>query len=172
MKNIAIDSDVFVSSEIDTESNHKESKEFVEYILANKIKNIFFFTSIFTFLELACAMIRRTNNKDRAYSLLYRIGRSWKSVINPIPFFSSKKQITPTSFSRNLIDDLIETAIKFNARAGDAIQTQAVLENQIDCFVTWNKKDFVALEKEIKDFRVLSPSEALQEIKKLNGMLA
>ncbi|MFA5856891.1 MAG: hypothetical protein WC867_06010 [Candidatus Pacearchaeota archaeon] len=166
MKNIAIDSDVIVASEIDNEPNHKESKEFMEYILSVKIKNIFFFTSIFTFLELASAMIRRTKNKDKTYSLLYRITKSWKKVINPLPFSSSKKQITPSTFSRELVDNLIETAIKFNTKSGDTIQSQAISENQIDCFVTWNKKDFIILEKNIPNFKVLNPKEILAELKK------
>lgn len=165
MKNIAIDSDVIVASEINTEQNYKKSKEFMEYILSSKIKNIFFFTSIFTFLELASAMIRRTKNKDKTYSLLYRITKSWKKIINPLPLSSSKKQITPNTFSRDLIDNLIETTIKFNTKSGDTIQSQAILENQIDCFVTWNKKDFLKLEKQIKDFEVLNPKEMLEKLK-------
>jgi len=167
MKNIAIDSDVIVASEIAIESNHKDSKEFMDYILSDKLKDVFFFTSIFTFLELGSAMIRRTKDKDKAYSLLYRITPSWKNVINPLPLSISKKQITPNTFSRNLIDSLIETAIKFNTKSGDTIQTQAILENQIDCFITWNKKDFVILEKNIPNFKVLNPKEMLSELKNL-----
>lgn len=165
MKNIAIDSDVIVASEINKESHHQESKEFMEYVLSTKIKNIFFFTSIFTFLELASAMIRRTKNKDKTYSLLYRISKSWKKVINPLPLSSSKKQITPNTFSRDLVDNLIETAIKYNTKSGDTIQSQAIIENQIDCFVTWNKKDFILLEKKIDNFKVLTPKEFLSKIK-------
>lgn len=168
MKNIAIDSDVIVSSEISSESNHKESKKFMDYILSIKIKDIFFFTSIFTFLELASAMIRRTKNKDKTYSLLYRITKSWKKVINPLPLSSSKKQVTPNTFSRDLVDNLIETAIKYNTKSGDTIQSQAIIENQIDCFVTWNKKDFILLEKKISNFKVLTPTEFLCEVKKKN----
>ena len=164
MKNIAIDSDVFVASEIKTETNHKESKEFIEHIISNKLKNVFFFTSIFTFLELASAMIRRTNNKDKTYSLLYRITKSWKKTINPLPFSSSKKQISPNTFSKDLVDNLIETAIKFNTKSGDTIQSQAILENQIDCFITWNKKDFIILGKKIPNFKVLNPTEFLDKI--------
>ncbi len=166
MKNIAIDSDVIVASEIDNETNHKESKEFMDYILSQKVKDVFFFTSLFTFLELASAMIRRTKNKDKTYSLMYRISKSWKKVINPLPFSSSKKQITPNTFSRDLVDNLIETAIKYNTKSGDTIQSQAILENQIDCFITWNKKDFKILEKSIPNFKVLNPKEIITELKK------
>jgi len=164
MKNISIDSDVFIASEISTEPNHKKSKEFMEYILSNKLKDMFFFTSIFTFLELASAMIRRTNDKDKPYSLLYRITNSWKKTINPLPLTSSKKQVSANTFSKEVVDNLIETAIKFNTKSGDTIQSQAILENQIDCFITWNKKDFLRLQKKIKDFKVLNPSEFLDKI--------
>ncbi len=164
MKNIAIDSDVIVASEIEGEANHKESKEFMDYVLTCKSKKVSFFTSIFTFLELASAMIRRTKDKDKAYSLLYRITKSWRKTINPLPFSSSKKQISPQAFSRELIDNFIETAIKFNEKSGDAIQCQAIVENQIDCFVTWNLKDFTILEQTIPNFKVLTPKQAVQEI--------
>ncbi|MEX2017603.1 MAG: hypothetical protein WD876_03970 [Candidatus Pacearchaeota archaeon] len=167
MKNISIDSDVIISSEIETESNHKKSKEFMEHILTKKIKEIFFFTSIFTFLELGSAMMRRTKDKDKTYSLLYRISRSWKKIINPIPLSISKNKINPNIFSRDLIDDLIETSIKFNTRTGDTIQIQAILDGQIDCFITWNKKDFRVLERIIPHFRVLTPGEFLIEIGKM-----
>jgi len=168
MKNIAIDSDVIVASEIDNESNHSESKKFMEYIINNSLE-VSFFTSIFTFLELGSAMIRRTKDKDKAYSLLYRLNRTWKKKINPLPLSSSKKQVTPSVFSRELIDGLIETAIKFNTKSGDTIQTQAILENQIDCFITWNKKDFENLEKSISGFKVLTPTEILDEIEKIKN---
>ena len=164
MKNIAIDSDVIVSSEIKKESNHLKSKEFMIEVLSNKLGSMYFFTSIFTFLELASAMKRRTKNKDKTYSLLYRITKSWKDKINPLPFSSLKKQISPKGFSTMIIDDWIETAIKFNSKSGDTIQIHTLVENQIDCFITWNKKDFILLKKKIKDFEVLTPAEFLNKI--------
>ncbi|MEK6888812.1 MAG: hypothetical protein AABW80_01760 [Nanoarchaeota archaeon] len=168
MKNIAIDTDVIVASEIDNEPNHKDSKDFMEYILSNNLKEIYFFTSIFTFLELGSAMIRRTKDKDKAYSLLYQIRRSWKKIINPLPLSINKKQITVSKFSQDWIDELIETAIKFKTKSGDTIQTQAILENQIDCFITWNKRDFIGLENAIKGFKVFTPTEILSELNKIN----
>jgi len=170
MKNIAIDTDVIVASEIDKEENYKESKKFMKYILENNLGDVSFFTSIFTFLELGSAMIRRTKDKDKTYSLLYRITKSWKNIINPLPLSASKRSMSPSSFSKNWIDDLIETSIKFNSKSGDTIQIQTALENQIDCFITWNKRDFISLEKQIKGFKVFTPTEVLEEIKKVENI--
>jgi len=170
MKNVGIDSDVIIASEIVQEPNHQESKKFMDYLLNNSLENVFFFTSIFTFIELCSAMIRRTKDKDKTYSLLYRITKSWKNKINPLPLSINKKQISISKFSQDWIDKLIETAIKFNSKSGDTIQIQTILENQIDCFITWNKKDFICLEKQIKGFNVFTPTEILEEIKKTENI--
>jgi hypothetical protein len=69
-----------VASEIDNEKNHLESKKFMDYVLQSKKTDMKFFTSVFTFLELASAMIRRTKKQDKAYSLLYRVRNSWKKL--------------------------------------------------------------------------------------------
>lgn len=82
MLNIAIDSDIIISSEIVNESFHTESKKFMEFVLGNKNKELTFFTSIFSFVELASAMNRRTKDSDKAYSLLYRITNSWKKAMD------------------------------------------------------------------------------------------
>lgn len=170
MKNVAIDTDVIVASEIDNEKNHLESKKFRDYVLDSNAEELSFFTSIFTFLELASAMNRRTKDNDKAYSLVYRITRSWKDKINPLPLSSYKKSMTPNSFSKKWIDDLIETSIKFNSKSADTIQIQTILENQIDCFITWNKKDFLRLEKEIEGFKIFNPTEFLEEINKIEDI--
>ena len=78
---IYIDSNIIIASEIRSEKHHKESKNFMAYVLDNKNPDIGFSTSIFTFLELASAMRRRTKNKDRAYSLLYKVRNLWKNSI-------------------------------------------------------------------------------------------
>jgi len=170
MKNIGIDTDVIVASEISSEENHKESKRFMDYLLKTNLEDMFFFTSIFTFLELGSAMIRRTKDKNKAYSLLYRVNKSWKNKINPLSLSPNKKSVSISSFSQNWIDDLIETSIKFKSKSGDTIQIQAILDNQIDCFITWNKKDFIKLEKEIVGFKVYNPTEVLEEIRKIDGV--
>ena len=167
MTNIAIDSDVIVASQIENEGNHAESKKFMDFILTNKINELYYFTSIFTFLELASAMIRRTKDQDKAYSLLYKIRTNWKEMINPLPLLDSKKALSSKAFSTNLIDKLIETSIKFGTKSGDTIQAQAIVENQIDFFVTWNKKDFIELEKQIPNFKVLTPTEMFDQIIKM-----
>jgi len=170
MKNIGIDTDVIVSSQISSEVNHKESKRFMDYILKSNLEEMFFFTSIFTFLELSSAMIRRTRDKNKVYSLLYQLNKSWKDKLNPIPLTSFKKSMSPITFSKNWIDRLIDTAVKFKSKSADTIQIQTILENQIDCFITWNKKDFIQLEKEIRGFKVYTPTEVLDEISKIDDI--
>lgn len=159
--NIYIDSNVIVASEIRGEKHHQESKEFMKYVLGNKNPNIAFFTSVFTFLELASAMIRRTRDKNKAYSLLYRIRNSWKDLINPLPPIPPRKL---TSFTR-LVDTLIETSIKFHTPAGDSIHAQTVAETEIDYLITWNKEHFSDMEKQIENLKVLTPTELLEELK-------
>ena len=142
----------------------------MDYILKSNLEEMFFFTSIFTFLELSSAMIRRTRDKNKVYSLLYQLNKSWKDKLNPIPLTSFKKSMSPITFSKNWIDRLIDTAVKFKSKSADTIQIQTILENQIDCFITWNKKDFIQLEKEIRGFKVYTPTEVLDEISKIDDI--
>jgi len=158
---VYIDSDVIVASELKEEQCFSESKRFMEYVLKSRIPDTTFFTSVFTFLELASAMIRRTRNKDKAYSLVYQIRSSWKDSIKPYPPLPPKKL---TSFSR-LVDTLIETSIKFRTPSGDTIHAQTAAQYEIDYFITWNKDHFLGMEREIKNLKILNPTEALAEFK-------
>lgn len=162
MIEVYIDSDVIVASEITDEQCHQESKEFMEYVLGSKKLDITFFTSVFTFVELASAMIRRTNNKDKAYSLLYRIRNSWKDSIKPLPPIPQENR----AYFTKLVDTLVETSIRFRTPSGDTIHAQTVAGHEICYLVTWNKKHFSDMEKQIKDLRVLTPLEALDEFRK------
>lgn len=162
MINIYIDSDVIVASEIEEEAYCEESKKFMEYVLRSENSDITFITSVFTFLELASAMIRRTKDEHKAYSLLYRIKSSWKDSIKPVPPIPPKKL---TSFTR-LIDTFIETSIKFRTPSGDTIHAQTAAWHEIDYLITWNKKHFSHMEKQIKNLRVLTPTEVSEEFKK------
>mgnify|MGYP001591756895 CR=1 FL=1 len=159
--NVYIDSDVMVASEIKGERNHIESKKFMEYVLKSKKADVMFFTSIFTFLELASAMIRRTNKPDKAYSLLYRVRKSWKKFINPLP---PMEKIT--SFT-SLIDELIETSINFKTPAGDTIHAHTYANNKMDYFITWNTKHFNGMKKSIKKIKILTPTDILKEFEKI-----
>jgi predicted nucleic acid-binding protein len=159
---IYIDSDVIVASEIANENNHKESKKFMEYVLADKSKDTTYYTSVFSFLELASAMVRRTNNNDKAYSLLYRIRNSWKKSIKPLPPIPSRRR---TSFTE-LVDTLIETSIKYRTPAADTIHAQTISGYEIDYVVTWNKRHFSCLERQFPNLKVLTPTEILTEFAK------
>lgn len=163
MIEIYIDSNVIVASEIEEEEHHQKSKEFMEYVLASEGTDTIFFTSIFTFLELASAMIRRTDDKNKAYSLLYRIGKSWKESIKPVPPILPKQL---TSFGR-LVDRLVETAVEFNTPSADTIHAQTVALYGFPYLVTWNKKDFSEMEKQISELKVLTPNEMLEELRKI-----
>ena len=161
-KNIYIDSNVIVSSEIEEEKYHTESKDFMSYVTEKKHPNFIFFTSVFTSLELASAMIRRTHSQDKVYSLLYRTKNIWKHSINPLAPMPPKEM---TSFTR-LIDDLIETTVKFNTPAGDTIHAHTAALFEMHYFVTWNKDHFLELERQLSGVKVLYPNEMLSELKK------
>lgn len=165
MISIYIDSDVIVAAEMEDEQNHMESKKFMDYVVKHDNPDATFITSIFTFLELASAMIRRTNDEDKAYSLLYRIGKSWKDSIKPVLPMPTKKL---TSLQR-LVDRLVETAIKFHTPSGDTIHAQTAAWHEVDYLITWNKKDFSEMEKQIQGLKLLNPSEALDIFTKLKA---
>ncbi len=159
---VYLDSDVIVAAEIDNEQNHTESQKFMDFILKQEHRDIIFITSVFTFLELASAMIRRTNDEHRAYSLLYRIRNVWKGSIKPVPPMPPKKL---TSFT-TLVDRLAETSIKFHTPSGDTIHAQTAAWHEVDYLVTWNKKHYLYMEKQLEDLRVLTPTEAIDEFNK------
>jgi len=163
MINIYIDSDVIVAAEMEDEQNHDESKKFMDYILGTENPDTNFITSVFTFLELASAMIRRTNSKDKTYSLLYRVRDLWKYKIRPVPPMPPKKL---TSFPR-LVNSLVETSVKFHTKSGDTIHAQTAAWHAIDYLITWNKRDFSHLEEQIESLKVMTPTELLEEFKKL-----
>ena len=163
MIEIYIDSNVIVASEIEEEEHHQKSKDFMEYVLESEGTDTIFFTSIFTFLELASAMIRRTDDKNKAYSLLYRIGKSWKESIKPMPPILPEQL---TSFGR-LVDRLVETAVEFHTPSADTIHAQTVALYGFPYLVTWNKKDFSEMEKQISELKVLNPTEMLDELRNI-----
>jgi len=163
MINIYIDTDVIVAAEMEDEQNHEESRKFMDYVLETENPDTTFITSVFTFLELAAAMIRRTNDEDKAYSLVHRVGRSWKESIKPVPPMPSKKL---TSFTR-LVDRLVETSVKFHTKAGDTIHAQTAAWHKVDYLITWNTKDFSRMEQQLESLTVMTPTELLGEFKKL-----
>lgn len=165
MINIYIDSDVIVAAEIEGEQNHEESKKFMDYVLEIENPDTTFITSIFTFLEIASAMIRRTNDKDKAYSLVHRVGRSWKwkKSIKPVPPIPPKEL---TSF-RRLVDRLIDTSVEFHTTSGDTIHAQTAAWHEIDYLITWNTKHYSHMEQQLKSLTVMTPTKLLEEFKKL-----
>jgi len=163
MINIYIDTDVIVAAKMEDEQNHKESKKFLDYVLGTENPDTTFITSVFTFLELASAMIRRTKNQHRTYSLLYQIKNSWKDSIKPVLPMPTKKL---TSFSR-LVDRLVETAIKFRTPSGDTIHAQTAAWHETDYLITWNTKHYSYMKKQLKSLKVMTPTKLLEELNKL-----
>jgi hypothetical protein len=158
--NVYIDSNVIVSAEIPAERNHKESKRFMDFVLSVRLPDVNYVTSVFTFLELASAMIRRTKSQHRTYSLLYRIQKTWKDSIRPYPPLEPARS---TSYTR-LVDSLAETAIRFRTPTGDSIHAQTVALYRFDFLVTWNVRHFAEMPKRIKKLKILTPPEMLAEI--------
>lgn len=152
---IYIDSNVIVASELDDEKQHAESREFMQRVLGTREPDTYYVTSVFTFLELASAMIRRTQSEDRALALLYKIRNSWKKSIRPVSPLPTKQF---TSFTA-LIDSLIDTTMKFQTRSADTIHAQSVYIYDFDYLVTWNAKDFVHLKKTMTGLTILNPRE-------------
>jgi len=157
MPNIYIDSNVIVSAEIQGERNHTESKEFMGFLLNVKIPDVYYVTSVFTFVELASAMIRRTGDRDRSYSLLYRIQKSWKDAIRPYPPLEPSQSRSYTS----LVDSLVETAIRFRTPSGDSIHAQTVALYKFDYLVTWNTRHFTQMRRTIKNLNIVTPPQML-----------
>ena len=133
----------------------------MDFIIKDKGVRLEAYVSIFSFLELASAMVRRTKKKDKAYSLLYQINRSWRNCIKPIP--PSPK----ISSFQNLIDDLVESAINFRTTAGDTMQAHSFATLDIKYFITWNARDFKRMGKKLK-INILSPKEILDKISEDN----
>jgi len=158
-----IDTNVIIASEIRTERNHQESKEFMDRVLASKKREVSYVVSVFAFLELASAMIRRTGNPDKAYSLLYRIRTSWKKSLKPVLPLRSKELASFT----NLMDTLIETAITLRTPTADTIHAQTIMRYDFDYLVTWNKRHFTGLSKAVKKLKIITPIEMLVELKRI-----
>jgi hypothetical protein len=71
-----------------------------------------------------------------------------------------------TSFT-NLIDNLIETTIKFKTPAGDTIHAHTFAENDMNYLITWNTKHFNGMKGNIKGIRILTPTIILKELTKV-----
>ena len=160
--NIYIDSNVIVAAELEEERDHKESRNFMNVILEKENKNIVAHTSIFTVVELASAMFRRTKNIDKTYSLIYRLESLWnrKASIFTVEPVLGKGEM---SFN-NLINALLDVVIKFSVPAADAIHAHTVAEYEMHYLVTWNKRHFVGLGEGIEDLKIMTPTEMLDEM--------
>lgn len=107
-------------------------------------------------------MIRRTNNSDKAYSLLYRIRNSWKRSIKPLPPISAKRRASFTG----LVETLIETSIKYRTPSADTVHAQTIAGYEIDYVVTWNKKHFSHMECQITNLRISITAQMLEVLSK------
>jgi len=159
---IYIDSNVFVSTICEDEGTHKDSKEFIDFVLANNFeKDTSFITSIFTEVEVASAVFRRTNNQEKAQATLYKIENPWKEKIALLPYDLEKK----IKLS-DLVIKLVETALRHGTTFGDTIHANDVESYDIDFLVTWNIKDFKKMQDKIKRLQVLTPLDMQEILKK------
>jgi hypothetical protein len=120
--------------------------------------------SVFTFLEVASAMFRRTHNRHRARSLLYQIKDSWKRSIKPTPPLATRDL---TSFER-FVDSLVESTMKFGTPSFDSIHAQTIYLHDFDYLVTWNKPDFRGLKPYVRKPQILTPTEMMQELTRIS----
>ena len=161
---IYIDSNVFVSNICEDEKEqHGPSKEFIDYILKNNFpEEVSFITSIFTEVEVASAVFRRTGNEEKAQATLYKIENPWKEKISLLPQDLSKKIKL-----NDLVIKLVETALRHGTTFGDTIHANDVESYNIDFLVTWNLKDFKSMEGKVKNLQVIAPPQMLVELKRV-----
>ena len=162
---IYIDSNVFVSSVIDAERTYVESKKFMDYLIKTQFpKDIIFCTSRFTEVEVASAIFRRTQNEDKARSMLHKIERPWK---NKICLFPENPKVKVNL--DDLVIKLVETALRYGTSFGDTVHANDVESYSIDYLVTWNDKHFKRLPISIKSLNVANPFRMLKILKQKNG---
>lgn len=161
---IYIDSNVFINAKKRKEKRHKISKEFMKYVtkLNEKNNKIEFYTSRFTGVELASAMIRTTKNSYRAKSILFDLENEWKDKIELVPN-DPEEEIS----WGDLVSDLIQIALGYKVPATDCIHAKFLLKYKFDYFITWNKKHFKLLIRKIKNTKMLDPKEFLDILDKL-----
>jgi predicted nucleic acid-binding protein len=160
--NIYVDSDVIVDSELEWEKNHSESKRLMDYLLSEENVNFVPHISVFSFVELASAMTRRTKDVKQAHALLYKIGDRWKrkGLIFPLTPIADKKNVSFTY----LVEELIDVVTELKVPAADAIHAKTVAEYEIEYLITWNKKHFIGLGEAIKELKIRTPKEMMDEI--------
>ena len=162
---IYIDSNVFVSSVINTEQTHSESKKFMDYLIKMQFpKEVIFCTSRFTEVEVASAIFRRTKNEDKARSTLHKIERPWK---NKICLFPENPKVKVNL--DDLVIKLVETALRYGTSFGDTVHANDAESYSIDYLVTWNEKDFKRLPKNIRSLKVANPTKMLIKLKEKYG---
>ena len=162
---IYIDSNVFVSSVINTEQTHSESKKFMDYLIKTQFpKEVIFCTSRFTEVEVASAIFRRTKNEDKARSTLHKIERPWK---NKICLFPENPKVKVNL--DDLVIKLVETALRYGTSFGDTVHANDAESYSIDFLVTWNVRDFKRLPKNIRGLKVENPTKMLKILKQSNG---
>lgn len=160
---IYIDSNVFVSKICEDENNHKQSKEFIDFILNNEFPEDFLFlTSRFTEVEVASAIFRKTNNEEKARATLHKLERPWKEKFHLLPENPNKKINLD-----DLIIKLVETALRHGTPFADTIHANVVESYNIDFLVSWNIKDFKKMKDKIKTLQVVTPVQMLVELKRM-----
>lgn len=165
-----IDSNVFVQYAKKDHNLHNRSKKFIDLIINkySKCKELKFFASRFSGVEIASALRRKNSRKD-AEAFLFKKENMWKNVFLPLPPSPKEKfQID------NFISELMEIALKFGTDSSDTIQTHAIdtYKEELD-FVVTNDKDFVdRLGKKYRRIKVFYLKDDFTELCNLLKSLA
>ncbi len=162
---VYIDTNVIVSAKLEDEKQHNVSKYFIENIVLNpKVNRVFrFYTSIFTLPELASAIYRRTKDEDRAYSMLWRVLKTWSEYLTVLsPVIPKRYSRSTRKWIDHFISKLIKVAVEYGTPVMDSFHTLMLEEYNIDILITWNKKDFKNVCEKLK-IEVLTPEEFFEK---------
>jgi len=157
MRKIYVDSNIFVDAEIPDRPFHKESKRFLETVLARR--DIRVCTSVYTLLEIASAITRQIGKRYIAYKSLYNVEMKYSESHVSRLYPSRKDEVF--DFEK-LVRALIETSIQYYTPAGDTIHAHTLIANRIRTLVTRNKDHFLHL----KGREILTPEEFLGSLEK------
>ena len=152
MRKIYVDSNVFVDAEIPERPFHKESKKFLESVLARH--DIRVCTSVYTLLEIASAITRQVGKRNIAYKSLYNVETKYSESHVSRLYPSKKDEVF--DFEK-LIRALIETSIRYYTPSGDTIHAHTLIANRIRTLITRNKDHF----QHLKGRDILTPEEFL-----------
>ena len=164
---IYIDTNVFVAYARKKEVQHKQSKEFIDYIINNINDPSFrlkfdFFTSRFTEAEIASALRRKEKTENKVRGFLHKLNSpNWAKAIIPLP----SQSMTIEKF----VPEIVEVAIKYGAKFADNVQACCIElhKESIDYIITEDGPLKKTLQKKMKRIKIIGLGDgALSILKK------